>query len=204
MLFVLLIFAAVFRHNAFYESALLNNRIKNAFIYTIYEKVSGLSQFMIRNADMGKVINMLASDFNSMEIKMTFVFMAMIMPFVVIGVGVILVKRLGWLGLICIGVPIIILPIQGLIGRKNGILLREVNQFKDKRVKTTTEVIEGIRFVKLYAWEIAFNKMIGFLRENEISKNIRVYLNQSFERAISNTSSNWAVLVTFIVIHFTN
>lgn len=142
----------------------MNNRIKNSFIYTIYDKVSGLSQFMIRNADMGKVINMLASDFNTMEIKMTFVFMAMILPFVMIGVGVILVVRLRWIGLLCVAIPLVILPIQSLLGRRNGQILREVNQFKDKRVKTTTEVIEGIRFVKLYAWEIAFNKMIGFLR----------------------------------------
>lgn len=56
--------------------------------------------------------------------------------------------------------------------------------------------------MKLYAWEIAFNKMIGFFRENEIAKYVRVYLNQSFERAISNTSSNWAVLVAFVVIYF--
>lgn len=93
---------------------------------------------MIRNADMGKVINMLASDFNTMEIKMTFVFMAMIMPFVVIGVGAILVVRLGWIGLLCVAIPLAILPLQSLIGKKNGTILREVNQFKDKRVKTTT------------------------------------------------------------------
>jgi hypothetical protein len=30
-----------------------------------------------------------------------------------------------------------------------------------------------------------------------------MYLNQSFERAISNTSSYWAVFVTFIIIYFT-
>lgn len=124
ILLALLIFASVFRHNAFYESSILTNRIKNAFIYTIYERVSGLSQFMIRNADMGKVINMLASDFNTMETKLTFVFMAMIMPFVVVGVAAILVVRLGWLGLLCVAIPMIILPLQSLIGRQNGIVLR--------------------------------------------------------------------------------
>jgi hypothetical protein len=36
ILLALVLFAAIFRHNAFYESAILNNRIKNAFIYTIY------------------------------------------------------------------------------------------------------------------------------------------------------------------------
>lgn len=90
---------------------------------------------------MGKVINMLASDFNTMEIKLTFVFSTMITPFVIVGVGIIMVFRLGWWGLLCVTIPMLILPIQGFIGRKNGIIRREVNVFKDKRVKTTTEVI---------------------------------------------------------------
>lgn len=152
VLIVLLFLAGVFRYNSFYNSALLNNRIKDAIIYTIYNKVAGLSQFMIKKADMGKVINMLASDFNSMETKMTLVFTVMTMPFVMIAISVILVNRLGWLGLLCMAIPILILPLQGMFGKKNGDILRELNHFKDKRVKMTTEAIEGIRFVKLYAW----------------------------------------------------
>ena len=51
---------------------------------------------------------------------MTFVFMAMILPFVMIGVAVILVVRLRWIGLLCVAIPIVIIPIQSLLGRKNG------------------------------------------------------------------------------------
>lgn len=130
--------ATILKHNAFYESAILNNRIRNAFIYTIYEKVSQLSQFMIKNADMGKVINMLASDFNTMQHKMTFVFVAMTLPFAMIGCAVILVIRLGWIGLVCIAVPFILLPIQALIGKNSGKIQTEVNQYKDQRIKSTT------------------------------------------------------------------
>lgn len=123
ILVVLLFFVGIFKHNAFYESALLNSRVKNAFIYTIYEKVTGLSQFMIRNADMGKVINMLASDFNAMEIKMTFVFIMMTMPFAIIGISVILVFRLGWWGLLCVAIPLALLPLQGIAGKRNSEVL---------------------------------------------------------------------------------
>jgi ATP-binding cassette subfamily C (CFTR/MRP) protein 4 len=79
---------------------------------------------MIRNADMGKVINMLASDFNTMEIKMTFVFMAMTLPFVALGAAIILVFRLGWIGLLCIAIPFVLLPLIGLIGKNSGTIQR--------------------------------------------------------------------------------
>lgn len=30
--------------------------------------------------------------------------------------------------------------------------MQDANVFKDKRVQTTTETIEGIKFIKLYGW----------------------------------------------------
>jgi ATP-binding cassette subfamily C (CFTR/MRP) protein 4 len=101
---------------------------------------------------MGKLINMLAGDFNTMETKLTMLFAGLTFPVTLIAAAVILVNRLGWIGLVCIGVPLCILPFQGLIGSINGKILRKVNGFKDRRVKITSEIIEGIRFIKLYAW----------------------------------------------------
>ena len=39
---------------------------------------------------------------------------------------------------------------------------------KDKRVELTTELIDGIKFIKFYGWEIAFKKIIKEIREKEI------------------------------------
>lgn len=164
----LLLLAAVFRNNAFTEASLLNARVRSSFIFLLYQRVSRCSQFVVRNTDMGKLINMLAGDFNTMETKLTMLFTSLTFPFTLLGAAIILVTRLGWVGLICIAVPLLILPFQGLIGKINGQILRTVNGFKDKRIKTTSEVIEGIRFVKLYAWELAFNRIIGKLRTAEV------------------------------------
>lgn len=156
--------ASVFRHNAYYESPLLCARVRSAFVYILYERVSRLSQFMVRNTDMGKLINILASDFNTMEIKLMFTISAVAFPFIMFGVAVVLVLRLGWFGLICIFTPILLMPISWAIGVTNGRIFTELNVHRDSRVKITGEVIEGIRFVKLYAWELAFNRIVGKLR----------------------------------------
>lgn len=204
ILTALYLVSAVLRHNAFYEAPLLTGRVRSAFIYLLYERVSHLSQFMVRNTNMGKIINLLANDFNTMEVKLLFVFMLVAFPFVLFGTAVVLVFRLGWLGLLCIGIPLVIIPFQGMIGKKNGEIFTSLNVEKDTRVKTTTEVIEGIRFIKLYGWELAFNRIIGRLRSIEVSKYMKVYLNQSFERAFSNSTIYWGVLICFILIHFTS
>ena len=76
----------------------------------------------------------------------------MTFPFAFIGIAIILLVRLGWPGIVGIMIPILIFPIQNYIGKKNGQLLQKVNINKDLRVKVCTEIIEGIKFVKLYGW----------------------------------------------------
>jgi ABC-type multidrug transport system fused ATPase/permease subunit len=79
-------------------------------------------------------------------------FICIAYPFVLIGIAILLVFRLGWWGLLCIAIPLAILPITGSLGNNSGNILKELNVYKDKRIKTTSEIIEGIRFIKLYGW----------------------------------------------------
>ncbi len=87
-----------------------------------------------------------------------------ISPISLIGVLVLLVLRLGPTGLVAIGVIVVLLPIQALISINNSKLIQQVNVPKDKRVKVCTEIIEGIKYIKLYGWEIAFKNIIQQLR----------------------------------------
>ena len=40
--------------------------------------------------------------------------------------------------------------------------------FTDKRIRITTEVLQGIRLIKFYAWEAFYVQQIGLLRTKEI------------------------------------
>jgi hypothetical protein len=39
---------------------------------------------------------------------------------------------------------------------------------KDERVRLTSEILSGIKILKLYAWELSFIKRINSLREEEV------------------------------------
>lgn len=131
----------------------------------MFIKLTKLSQHTAKSQELGKITNILSNDFNLIELKGPILFQALIVPFLVIGVIVILVIRLGWPGIIGPLVALIMIPIQFYVGKINSDLLKEVNVYKDKRVKVCTEIIEGIRFIKLYGWEIAFKKIIQSLRK---------------------------------------
>jgi hypothetical protein len=63
---------------------------------------------------------MLANDFNIMENKLLYLLKGLGIPFVYISSAVVLVFRLGWSGLLCIVIPILFFPLQGLLGKFNG------------------------------------------------------------------------------------
>ena len=43
-------------------------------------------------------------------------------------------------------------------------------RFTDKRVRIITEVLQGIRLIKLYAWDAFYVQKIGLLRTKEIQR----------------------------------
>ena len=81
---------------------------------------------------------MLSNDLNAIELKAPLFFSSMIAPLALMGIIGILVSRLGWPGIICLIVIIVLMPVQACIGQINGVVLEKVNVNKDQRVKTCT------------------------------------------------------------------
>lgn len=148
----LLLVGRVSRHNAFYEIPILTGKIRSELIFIIYKQLSKISVYSSKSQELGRIINMLSNDLNTIETKSLIFFAAFITPFALAGILAILITRLGWTGILIFVVIVVVTPIQICVGKLNGHLLEKVNINKDKRVRTTSEVIEGIKFIKLYGW----------------------------------------------------
>lgn len=120
LIIIFLFLSTIFKHNSIYNSALLNNQLKGAIVFILFNKISRVSQYMLKSTDMGKIVNMIANDFNSMEIKLNYFCIALGFPITMIGILIVIVYRLGWWGLMCLIIPICIIPIQGYLGKKSG------------------------------------------------------------------------------------
>ena len=62
------------------------------------------------------------------------------------------------------------MPVQGKLGQKMGRTRRKMMEAADTRVKFINEVLQGIRVVKLYAWEHALLNRVAFLRKEELKR----------------------------------
>jgi len=59
-------------------------------------------------------------------------------------------------------------PLQLILSSQYKRLRHETAEITDKRVKTMGEIIVGIRTLKAYAWENAFEDMVKNLRQREL------------------------------------
>jgi ATP-binding cassette subfamily C (CFTR/MRP) protein 1 len=79
-----------------------------------------------------------------------------------------LYRQLGVSSFTGLGVVILIMPIQALFGR----ILNRAKDKKlsamDSRVRLLTEVLSGIKIVKLYSWERSFVEQLGRYRQKEL------------------------------------
>lgn len=63
---------------------------------------------------------------------------------------------------------IILIPVNGFIANKiKDLQIRQMKN-KDERVKLMNEVLNGIKVLKLYAWEPSFENQVLRIREKEI------------------------------------
>lgn len=90
-------------------------------------------------------------------------------PFQILAVMGLLIRIIHlWPALVGLGVTIGIIPLSTLVARALARIRKEVVKLTDARVKLASEVIVGVKAIKLYAWEEPYKERIMELREKEL------------------------------------
>ena len=121
--------------NMFYHSQMIQPKIKQTLIFLIFKKVGFLTQFVLNQQQVGKIINILSSDFNLIEKEAYALLTIFRTVFNIIGTSFLLYLKLGWIGMLSVLLLIIIIAAQLLIGYLNSMNLEKINHEKDKRIK---------------------------------------------------------------------
>jgi ABC-type multidrug transport system fused ATPase/permease subunit len=152
IIITIIYFNQLVKQTSFLQSYVLASRIKSSLAMLLYAKISSLTSYVIKSSQLGKITNLLASDLGVIEMRLATFINAFSFPVYVAGTMALLVTRLGWAGVVGIVLVVLTVPLSNCISKRNGALIQEINSFKDKRIQTTSEVIEGIKYIKLYGW----------------------------------------------------
>ena len=77
-------------------------------------------------------------------------------------------QELGYSILVGIGFLLLLMPVNALITAKKQSYETKEMEEKDTRVKQLTEVLSGIKILKLFAWELPFQEKINDIRRREL------------------------------------
>ncbi|PVG03951.1 hypothetical protein CPB86DRAFT_748462 [Serendipita vermifera] len=162
--------SSIAKNHAFGYSMTVGLMIRSTIIGQIFRKALRLSGKSRVEHSPGKITTMLSTDTTRLDFALGFCHSVWVSPLMIILALGLLIDNLGYSALVAVGVLVLGFPIQGILvkgifmSRKKGI------KITDARVRLLQEVIQGIRLVKIYAWETLYGHKVDELRRAELKK----------------------------------
>ncbi|KAL6447244.1 hypothetical protein ACFW04_001485 [Cataglyphis niger] len=152
----------------FHRMFLVGLRIRTALIAAIYRKALRMSNAARKESTLGEIVNLMSVDAQRFMDLTAYINMIWSAPLQIALALYFLWEILGPAVLAGLAVMIILIPVNGLIANKVKTLQIRQMKNKDERVKLMNEVLNGIKVLKLYAWEPSFEQQILKIRNKEI------------------------------------
>ena len=148
--------------------------------------------------DSGQVVNHISTDTQNIAMSMLFINNIWSAPFKIILALIFLLNEVGMAALLGFFVLTILLPINYVLAAKMGKYQKKGLQISDERLKNSNEMLQGIKLLKLYAWEGWFCDLIERIRKREITVKVKTALLNALISFISSCTTTIVALVTFV------
>ncbi|XP_017911793.1 PREDICTED: multidrug resistance-associated protein 4-like [Capra hircus] len=146
----------------------------------------------------GQIVNLLSNDVNRFDQVTMFLHCLWVGPLQAITVTALLWMEIGMSCLAGMAVLIILLLLHSCFGKLFSSLRSKTAALTDDRISTMSEVISGIKTIKMNAWEKSFIDLISRLRRKEISKILKSSYLRGMNLASFFAVSKIMIFVTFI------
>ncbi|KAK7093989.1 hypothetical protein V1264_007667 [Littorina saxatilis] len=186
-----------FYHQHYHIAMTTGMRMKTALMAAVYKKSLRLSTDGQRAGTVGEVVNLMSVDCQRVQDMMSYTWMVWSIPLQVMIAVYLLWDTLGVSVLAGVGLLFLLLPVNGYLAFRQQQLQKENLKWKDKRLKIMNELINGIKVLKLYAWETSFKDKVLALRKKEIDVLTKVAHQNAFSIFIWTCAPYLVTLATF-------
>ncbi|KAG2214416.1 hypothetical protein INT47_000972 [Mucor saturninus] len=165
-MFITAILQTMFLHQYFQLCFTTGMKMRAALVTAIYKKTLLLSNASRQQSTVGEIVNRMSVDAQRLMDLCTYFHIGWSGPFQIIIALFLLWKTMGpsiWAG---VSVLVLAIPLNMLIAKTMRQYQKTQMTNKDSRVKLMNEILNGIRVIKLYAWEAPFMEKIGFIRND--------------------------------------
>ncbi|XP_037610528.1 canalicular multispecific organic anion transporter 2 isoform X4 [Sebastes umbrosus] len=189
-------------HHHFQYCFVTGMNVRTAIIGAIYRKALVITNAAKRSSTVGEVVNLMSVDAQRFMDLTTFLNMLWSAPLQIMLALYFLWQNLGPSVLAGVAVMVMLIPLNAVIAMKTRAYQVEQMQYKDSRIKLMNEILNGIKVLKLYAWENSFKEKVLAIRQKELN----VLRKTAYLGALSTmawTSAPFLVALTTFAVYVT-
>eukprot|EP00039_Didymoeca_costata_P001601 m.53653 g.53653 ORF g.53653 m.53653 type:complete len:1321 (-) comp10876_c0_seq1:105-4067(-) len=159
---------ALTHHQAFLVTWRFGMRLQAGTIGTVYRKVLSVKTQDLARVTTGHVVNLISNDTERFMQAAIMAPFAILAPVQLAVITYLVWREVGWVALSGAAVMIALVPLNLRLGRILKSLRQKTAKCTDERVKIMSELVNGMRVVKMNGWEEPFSDMIYSIRQKEL------------------------------------
>ncbi|KAJ3320400.1 hypothetical protein HDV06_005323 [Boothiomyces sp. JEL0866] len=198
-MFLISIGSSLLSHQFFQLAYTQTLAIRASLYSVIFKKSTRISALARQNYNSGKVTNIISTDVGRIEGFFLMINSSWTAPIQIIFISAFLLTLLGPAALAGIGLLVVLGPLQKTLMQKLRAIRKTSAPITDSRVKLTQEILEGIRVIKYFTWELPFKKEVEKLRDQEIKLALKRSLIQAFVSTIAFAVPVFASSISFVI-----
>ncbi|XP_054654514.1 canalicular multispecific organic anion transporter 1 isoform X2 [Dunckerocampus dactyliophorus] len=169
LLLVVALLQSLFLQQYFQRCFVLGMKVRTAIMAAVYKKALVVSNDTRKESTVGETVNLMSADAQRFNDVINFIHLLWSCPLQIALSIVFLWQELGPSVLAGLAVMVLMVPINGLLASKARNFQIENMKFKDKRLKIMNEILNGMKILKLYAWEPSFQAQVEDIRGQELN-----------------------------------
>uniref|UniRef100_A0A8C4ENZ2 ATP-binding cassette, sub-family C (CFTR/MRP), member 2 n=1 Tax=Dicentrarchus labrax TaxID=13489 RepID=A0A8C4ENZ2_DICLA len=168
LLLVVAVLQSLFLQQYFQRCFVLGMKVRTAIMASVYKKALVVSNEARKESTVGETVNLMSADAQRFNDVTNFIHLLWSCPLQITLSIVFLWLELGPSVLAGLAVMVLMVPINGFLATKARNIQVKNMKFKDKRLKIMNEILNGIKILKLYAWEPSFQTQVEDIRGQEL------------------------------------
>lgn len=164
------ILSCCLKHNGTLLCLMLTGKIKGLVSLMVSEKLLKIHNCVLQNDNnQAKILNVIGTDLEVLELSVYVIYFCCL-PFTITAAIIVILIIFGYTGLIGIGISVLHVPLVIGISRIAMKTKLRVSKISDSRIKMIQNLIEGLKMLKMYTWELPFLDKIHKIRKSEIER----------------------------------
>ena len=181
----------------FFQQLIIGLRMRSALTSAIFNKSFKLTSKARKERSLGESVNLMQIDSQRLMDVIQNLNLLWSSPLTIILSMYSLWGLLGAASLSGLFVMVLLIPTNAALGARMKKFQRENMKFKDSRMKSMNEILDGVKVLKLYAWEPSFQGQIEGIRGKEVNNLKKLAYMQGVQRFIFSATPFFVAIASF-------